>query len=132
MKKIKISQEYIRCLWSELYHLPDEIYGLNLNNISSINKLINDYLIHKIKLRSVSWAYRFKGSLKYAVNFWDDVELESLYNGSMPAIPLPSTIPVREFYIHVWNALYPDESYKIENPSDYILLDNSATNSFRW
>ena len=120
MKKYKISERYVRNFWSRLYEdfIPINLRGLNFNNSESIDRIVNEHLLPELNATPISNRIRTKNSLKYSINFWDEHKLEYEYEGMSPAIP--STFSYREFYIYVWNQLYPNESYIIDDISLYI------------
>ena len=123
MKKKKISESYVKKFWLELYDwddIPREIRGLNLNNVDSINTIVKEFLSVKLSERSISTQYRTKESLRYAINFWDDLELENIYYSVMPVLQLPTSMSCREFYKHVWSFLFCGESYTIKDKSEYV------------
>ena len=131
MSKLKISEDYIIDFWCSLYeyYVPQELCGLNLNNTSSIDKLIAEYLVPEVESGTVSWKFRFKESFRYAINFWDDAKLKELfYEPSYGQFHLPRHMSVREFYIHIWRALYLGEPYEIEDKSKYTIVAKRNSN----
>lgn len=125
MKKIKISKGYILMFWSPLGDGPEldgGLSGLNLNNIDSINKLVQELLLPEYKNWPAQWQFNCKESLKYAICFASDKELERYYNVGLPQISLPTSIPIREFYIYIWKFMFNEEGYEISNPDLYEII----------
>lgn len=86
MKTRKISEGYVWRFWAfmgEGYEIPSEILGLNLNNPSSIEKLVNEFLVSELKTEDISWQFRFKESFRFAINFWTDYQLKSAYEQTL-------------------------------------------------
>ena len=121
MKAYKISERYVEKFWVHLYEdfIPIGLRGLNFNNPMSIEQITNEHLMVELKATSVSNQERTKNSLKYAINFWDEHKLKDAYDGGMPAIGLPTAFSCREFYIYIWNQLFPNESHIINDKSLY-------------
>lgn len=103
----------------EGYEIPTEILGLNLNNHTSIEKLVNSFLKPELELEDISWQFRFKESFRFAINFWTDYQLKNSYDQTLAQMGLPTEISIRDFYILVWNSLYDYELYVIEDKSSY-------------
>ena len=123
MKVKKISESYVKRLWIEIGEgsdIPESLCGLNFNNLVSISKMVNEYLLSALQTLPISYQVRIKESLRYAINFWDEHQLERVYDGGLPIIALPTEFSCREFYIHIWTYLFPNESYIIEDKSVYL------------
>ncbi|MCV2485569.1 hypothetical protein OD917_11575 [Flavobacterium sp. SH_e] len=122
MKAKKISEGYVWRFWAfmgEGYEIPAEILGLNLNNHTSIEKVVNSFLKPELKLEDISWQFRFKESLRFAINFWTEDQLKRCYEQTLAQLQLPTQISIRDFYVLVWNLLFDYESYLIEDRSIY-------------
>jgi len=129
-KHKKISETYVRYLWGKIAGYDDipEVFRnwkLNLDKIENYEKVL-EYLAAEYKKDSVFWRIAVKESLRYAVNFWDENKLTKCYNEAdiyMYTPPMPSVFASsREFCIYVWNYLFPNEPYIIEDKSGYIDL----------
>ncbi|RUS65622.1 hypothetical protein CUZ56_02708 [Saezia sanguinis] len=119
---MKISKGYISVFGSSLgegRELPKEIKGVNLNNNSSIEKMVNNYLKIEHKLWSDSMQLKVKESFRYGINYWPDQDLLNLYNEVLPQIVLPTNVSIREFYLNVWNLMFDNENIELLS-FDYI------------
>ena len=113
---MKVSKGYISSFWASLGEgmvLPDEVKGLNLNNSSSIETLVNNYLLHEYKLLPLSIQIKTKESLRYGINNWSGQELSELYNEILPQIIPPSNISIKEFYFKIWNLMFKNENTQL-------------------
>lgn len=111
--------------WSPLDGAPDvnnEVLKLNLNNVDSIKKLVNELLYVEYNNWSLSWRLRCKESLKYVICYATDEELIHYYRASCPKIKLPSMISVRDFYIYVWEFMFGEESYEANSIDDFEMI----------
>ncbi|MDX7988920.1 hypothetical protein FE392_16585 [Xenorhabdus sp. 12] len=125
MKKIKISEGYIYMFWAPLAggpHIDENLLNLNLNNVKSIERLVNELLFLEYNEFSTSWKYRFKESFKYVICYASDEKLIRYYDSGAPQILLPDTIPIRDFYIQVWKFMFDEESYEAADIDNYELI----------
>ncbi|ELY4003384.1 hypothetical protein ACKS2F_003698 [Cronobacter dublinensis] len=124
----KISKSYVSMVWQPLAEDPNmdsKFLGLNLNNKKSLHSIFSglikpsyDRLVPFIKKRC-------KNSFAYAINFYDEQKLMRLYESAMPVFDPPSDMSIKQFYIAVWEMLFPEEDYKIKNSDEYIEIDFS-------
>ena len=121
-KNKKISKHYISRFWSYCREgsLPENLRGLNFNNLHSIDKVISEVLYPRLQNETISLQTRIKESFRYAINFWEEEQLLYEYESGYAEIALPTSFSTRDFYIHVWNIIFPNESYTIEDESIYI------------
>lgn len=122
MNKIKVSQGYIEVLWSSLgegREIDKKISGLNLNNEKSIEFLVSELLRPFICDLDLSFQFRLKESLKYAINFWEKQNFAQCYEKMLPQLVLPTECSARDFYIKIWGYLYFHEDYKIHDKLSY-------------
>ncbi|WP_446471074.1 hypothetical protein [Xenorhabdus stockiae] len=125
MKKIKISEGYIYMFWAPLAggpHIDNSLLDLNLNNVKSIEKLVNELLFLEYNEFSMSWKHRCKESFKYVIRYASDEKLTRYYDSGAPQILLPDMISVRDFYIYVWKFMFGDESYEAAHLEDYEII----------
>jgi len=90
VKPKKISEYYIEFeLWSKMYEsmMPNDLRGLNFNNIGSIEKVVREYLLPTLQKRNISRQIRTKESLRYAINFWNEKKFASVYNSGLYCTP---------------------------------------------
>ena len=110
-------------IWQALSEDPNmdaSLVGLNLSNENSLSlafrKLIKpfyDNFPYFIKDRC-------KNSLAYAINFYDEKLLSRLYESAIPLFEPPKNMSMKQFYVTVWEGLFPGESFLINNPEEYI------------
>lgn len=119
----KINDSYISMLWQGLSEDPNmdtSLIGLNLSNEKSLSlalqKLINpsyDNCPNFIKDRC-------KNSLAYAINFYDEKLLLRLYESAIPLFDPPNNMSMKQFYVTIWECLFPGKSCLINNPEEYV------------
>jgi hypothetical protein len=62
-----------------------------------------------------------KRSLSYFLTT-DRADFEFLYNSCLIALKLPSE--PRDFFLWIWEVLFPDEDYRLKNPKDFEEVDD--------
>ncbi len=119
----KINNSYISMLWQALSEDPNmdaSLVGLNLSNEKSLSLAFREL----IKSSYDNFPYfikdRCKNSLAYAINFYDEKLLSRLYESAIPLFDPPNNMSMKEFYVTVWECLFPGESCLINNPEEYV------------
>lgn len=119
----KINNSYISMLWQALSEDPNmdaSLIGLNLSNGKSLSLAFRKL----IKPSYDNFPYfikdRCKNSLAYAINFYDEKLLLRLYESAVPLFDPPNTMSMKQFYVTVWEGLFPDENFLINNPEEYV------------
>ncbi|ELY3805381.1 hypothetical protein SMX72_003989 [Cronobacter sakazakii] len=119
----KISNSYVSMVWQSLAEDPNmdsSFIGLNLSNEESLDLVLKGLIKPSYDNLPPFIKDRCKNSFAYAISFYDEKQLKRLYESAIPVFDPPSKISMREFYIIVWDILFPGEDFMINNPDDYI------------
>lgn len=110
-------------IWQALSEDPNmdsSLLALNLSNEKSLSLVLTEL----IKPSYDNFPYfikdRCKNSFAYAINFYDEKLLSRLYESAIPLFDPPNNMSMKQFYVTVWESLFPGESFLINNPEEYI------------
>lgn len=124
MKRIFVNQSWLMGIWVELgegkAEMERELGAKNAGDPAVFALVIDKYIRPFFEWQKgiAPHAYwRLKETFRYALNFWSDKVLWHAIHSSLVMCHIPD--PVREFYTRVWEALFPGESWAIQNKEAY-------------
>lgn len=121
----KINRKYVSSIWhplSDCTHVDSALFALNLNNLSSIDRVVGEAILPEYKKMPLFMRVRVKDSLKYAINFYSDGELVRCYEAAIPEIDSPATISIRDFYKLVWERMFSSEDWRCDDKDQYFCI----------
>lgn len=110
-------------IWQALSEDPNmdaSLVGLNLSNEKSVSLALQKLIKPSYDNCPNFIKGRCKNSLAYAINFYDEKMLSRLYESAIPLFEPPKNMSMKQFYVTVWEGLFPGESFLINNPEEYI------------
>ncbi|MDP9769254.1 hypothetical protein FJP64_15640 [Kosakonia cowanii] len=119
----KINHSYISMLWQALSEAPNmdaSLVGLNLSNEKSLSLAFRELIKPSYDNFPNFIKDRCKNSLAYAINFYDEKLLLRLYESAIPLFEPPKNMSMRQFYVTVWECIFPGERYLINNLEEYV------------
>jgi len=119
----KINNSYISMIWQALSEDPNmdaSLVGLNLSNEKSLSLALRELINPFYDNFPCFIKGRCKNSLAYAINFYDEKMLSRLYESAIPLFDPPNNMSMKQFYVAVWECLFPGESCLINNPDEYV------------
>ncbi|WEP45552.1 hypothetical protein NNQ27_01060 [Cronobacter dublinensis subsp. infanticibi] len=122
----KINKSYASMIWQSLAEDPNmnnNVLGLNLSDKKSLNSILLGLIKTSYDRLAPFIKERCKNSFAYAINFYDEKKLLRIYESAMPVFDPPSDMSMKQFYITVWETLFPGENYQIKNSDEYIEVD---------
>lgn len=124
---IHINRFWLSYIWSAVSGDLDDpkLMLKDMNESENFNILIQEYLRpcyeNYKKYQDISF-YRMKDTWKYAMNFYNEDELDRAFESGVPAFSIPGS--PRDFYIKIWNTIFPSESWEINDKGKYIDLES--------
>lgn len=124
---IYVNRFWLSYIWSAVSGDLDDpkLMLKDMNEPENFNTLIQEYLLPSYenykKYQDVSFN-RMKSTWKYAINFYNEEELDRAFESGVPAFSIPSS--PRDFYIKIWNTIFPSESWEICDKERYVDLEN--------
>lgn len=124
MKRLFVNKPWLMGIWIPIgegeEEMERELGAKNAGDPAIFAVVIDKYIRPFFEWQKgiAPHAYlRLKETFRYALNFWPDKVLWHAIHSSLVMCHIPE--PVREFYVRVWVALFPDESWVIENKEAY-------------
>ena len=119
--------------------LVDNIASLNLsdeedtnlrqqidpNNELDVKKIFKEWLVPIYKRWGTSTKLKLKESLRYLLNSNDDDLFDLVAGGNEPPFEFPE--PLINYFIWLWEVLFGNESYRIENLDEYVVNNQFGT-----
>lgn len=110
-------------LWQALSEDPNmdtSLIGVNLSNEKSLSLVLRELIKSSYDNFPNFIKDRCKNSLAYAINFYDEKLLLRLYESAIPLFDPPNNMSMKQFYVTVWEFLFPGERCLINNPEEYV------------
>ena len=106
----------------------DELCGIDANNEAKVKELFRRFLVPEFESFEPKNKQRLKEALKYLLCFGNDDLFQLVTNMNEPPFEFPD--PPIKYFIWLWEELFDDESYKIENINQYIVNNKFGTNNY--
>jgi hypothetical protein len=97
---------------------------LNPDNPADVAHLVANYLRPLFDGRHPLQQMRLKETFRYALNTFSESELEHDLDSILPPFRTPDDI--RTFYERIWQAMFGDEPWRIEDFINYVVSDESS------
>jgi hypothetical protein len=105
-----------------------ELSRVNGNNEFEVKRIIESYIATYFRTCSASYQKSAKQSLSYFLTT-DNIDYEYIYYGCLISMDMPSD--PRLLFQWIWEVLFPDEIYQIDNIDQYVVVDDiSEPNSY--
>ena len=138
--KIYVSPYWMDAVWAPIAegNKVDDLLRADMSLKKNFDLLVNQYLIPYFHSELLpenqvkpNVLLRIKESWRYGMNYYTEKELERAFDRNLPPFSIPSD--VRQFYIHVWQAVFPNEFYKLKDKSLYHdLKDTVQVGPWQW
>jgi hypothetical protein len=102
----------------------------DMKDFNNFSLLINRYLRPSLDNFPPRVLQLLKGTWKFAINTYTDETLERSFESNLPPFELPGR--PREFYIKVWEALFPNESWHLQQGESFSEINNSHLDPWEW
>jgi len=121
---ITVNRYWLDDIWAPISEGKDvdAIQLVDMDCVENLTVLAEAYIkpyFHRIPKEV---AKLLKDTWRYAIYAYDDDQLESSVDSVLPPFVVPPQ--VKQFYINVWNATFPGESWEIVNADEYRDLYN--------
>ena len=120
---IKLNKYWLDFVWGFINENHDvkDITSLNMNEEQNVKVLVESHLrIYYSNLPRLV-HFRLKEIWRYSLNFLPEKDLIYSLAGIRP--PFETPVQIRRFYKNTWNLLFFNESYEIEDSSQYIIYN---------
>lgn len=92
---------------------------INPNNETEVKIIFREWLIPEYKRWGIKTQFKFKESLRYLLYSNDEKLFNFVAGGNEPPFEFPQ--PLRNYFIWLWEVLFAEENYKIENITEYVV-----------
>lgn len=103
----------------------DELYEIDANNEAEVKENFRRFLVPEFDNYELKIKQRLKEALKYLLCFGDEESFQLVKNMNEPPFNFPN--PSKQYFIWLWEVLFDDESYKIENIDEYVVNNKFGT-----
>lgn len=103
----------------------EELYAINPNDEIKVKEAIKHFIVPGFDAYPPKVKERVKEALKYLLNTTDEGSIKLVTNMNEPPFEFPT--PVINYFIWIWEVLFGEESYKIENIDEYIVNNKFGT-----
>ena len=97
----------------------------DMNDSINFSILVKEYIQPCFDGFETIYKDLLKETWKYAIDSYDEETLENEFERLIPAFSIPGS--PREFYIKVWQALFPKESWKIDRKDFHDMNDSQLS-----